>query len=136
VLVRYVDDDAAGAVVEPKTRTTTSFEGPPSSLVGFTENDAKAGVPDGYVFVSLDNVLNFDNDTSVDQVITVHLARIQTPTTPSVAPTPAPSVKPVLASTGVGPGFSQLVVGVVCCLILGSALLAQSQRQQRRHKLI
>ena len=55
--------------------TVTRLTGDSGSPVGFTEADARAGVPDEYVFVSLVNVINYDFNDAVDQTITVHLAQ-------------------------------------------------------------
>jgi hypothetical protein len=79
VHVLYVDgevvDDATGEPlpVEPAVGTVTVFRGLPGAPVGFSEDAARAGVPEGYVFSSLANVEAFDEATSTDQVITVTL---------------------------------------------------------------
>ncbi|MDR2566847.1 MAG: PKD domain-containing protein, partial [Bifidobacteriaceae bacterium] len=78
VSVVYVDDDAAGAPVVPVAGTRTVLVGNRLTPVGFTEAEARAGVPSGYVFASLDNVATFDDDDQVEQVITVHLAHHHT----------------------------------------------------------
>jgi len=75
VNVVYVDNDASGAVVAGAGKTLT---GPSGSAVGFTEDDAKAGVPENYVYVSLKNVTTYDLDVTVDQTITVHVKHVVT----------------------------------------------------------
>jgi len=74
VNVGYVDDDAEQTVVAPVSGTTTVLTGLSGTAVGFTEADAWAGVPEGYEYVSVENVTTFDYDTPRDQTITVHLA--------------------------------------------------------------
>ncbi|MDR1634319.1 MAG: hypothetical protein LBS27_05250, partial [Bifidobacteriaceae bacterium] len=78
VLVEYVDDDAAGARVLPRAGTRVSLTGPRLGPVGFTEAEALAGVPDGYVFAGVDNVASFDDDDSAVQTITVHVTHHHT----------------------------------------------------------
>jgi PKD repeat protein len=78
VSVVYVDDEAAGAPVVPAAGARTVLVGPRLTAVGFTEAEARAGVPSGFVFVSLDNVATFDDDDQAAQVITVHLAHHRT----------------------------------------------------------
>ncbi len=78
VLVKYADDDADGAAVTPKDGTTTEFSGLPGDPVGFTEDAAQAGVPDNYVYQSIDNVDTFDIDPATVQTITVHLTHQHT----------------------------------------------------------
>ncbi|MCL2471210.1 MAG: hypothetical protein FWF25_05650, partial [Propionibacteriaceae bacterium] len=73
VKVVYVDDDSNGAEVTPVAGTVTTLTGPSGSSVGFTEAQAQAGVPSGYVYKSVDNVTTFDFQDAVDQTITVHL---------------------------------------------------------------
>ena len=75
--IRYVDDDLDGAAVTPKEGTPSVLEGTVGSPTGFTEDDARAGVPDGYVFASLENAATF---TGPDQTITVHLTHHRTVT--------------------------------------------------------
>ncbi|MDR2566119.1 MAG: PKD domain-containing protein [Bifidobacteriaceae bacterium] len=106
VSVVYVDDAAAGAPVVPLAGTRTALVGPRLSPVGFTEAEARAGVPAGYVFVSLDNVATFDDDDSQAQTITVHLAHHHTQSSLAVtrtieylgagAATPAPVAEDLL----------------------------------------
>jgi hypothetical protein len=59
--------------VEPVVGTVTAFRGLPGATVGFTEEDALAGMPENYVFGSLDNVETFDEVADFDQVITINL---------------------------------------------------------------
>ena len=73
VNVVYVDDDDAQVVVTPEEGTKTTYAGESGAAVGFTEVLAKAGMPHGYEYVSMINVPTFDDDTTVDQTITVHL---------------------------------------------------------------
>jgi len=83
VSVVFLDDDAAGAPVTPVAGFVAWLTGPSGSPVGFTQAMAVAGVPEAYVFVSLDNVATYDVDDAADQVITAHLAhRIVTTTLP------------------------------------------------------
>ena len=72
VNVTWVDDDAGGAPITPKPGTETVLTGASGDPVGFTESQARAGLPDGYEVKSIDNVANFDNDPNVDQSIVVH----------------------------------------------------------------
>ncbi|MDR2372815.1 MAG: PKD domain-containing protein [Bifidobacteriaceae bacterium] len=72
VSVVYVDDDVDGAQVAPAAGSATSLAGPRLTPVGFTEADARAGVPAGYEFVSLENVDAYDDDDAA-QAITVRL---------------------------------------------------------------
>jgi hypothetical protein len=81
VAVRYVDDDAAGAVVTPVGGTPTELSGQSGAAVGFTTASAQAGVPAGYDFVGLDNVEFFDTDAAQTQTITIHLRHHHTVTT-------------------------------------------------------
>jgi hypothetical protein len=81
VSVRWVDDEDGGAEVAPVAGTRTVLTGARLTPVGFTQGDAEAGAPAGYVFVSLDNVDLFDDDDSRTQVITVHLAHRHTAST-------------------------------------------------------
>ncbi|MCL2783936.1 MAG: Ig-like domain-containing protein [Propionibacteriaceae bacterium] len=71
--VVYVDDEANGATVPPKPGTKVQYEGKADQPVGFTEDMARAGVPDNYVYKSVDNVTTFNSDTGHNQTITVHL---------------------------------------------------------------
>ncbi|MDR1634232.1 MAG: VWA domain-containing protein [Bifidobacteriaceae bacterium] len=73
VTVVYVDDHAGGVAVTPTSGARVSVTGPALAAVGFTQGEAEAGVPAGYVFVSLDNVATFDDDDAAAQVITVHV---------------------------------------------------------------
>jgi len=75
VTVKYVDDDAGGAVVTPVDGTTTSFTGATGTAVGFTEADAKKGIPPKYELKSIDNV---DTYGATDSTITVHLVHAKT----------------------------------------------------------
>jgi hypothetical protein len=75
VAVFWVDVDN-GALITPVPGTITMLYGPDGTLVGFTEDDAKAGMPKGYTFHSIDNVVTFDADPDAKQVITVFLAKI------------------------------------------------------------
>jgi len=70
VRVVFTDDDNGGAAVSPVAGFRDTYSGRPGTPVGFTEAMAKAGIPAGYVFASLDNVTNF---ATTDQTITVHL---------------------------------------------------------------
>jgi hypothetical protein len=87
VSVVWVDDDAAGAVVSPVPGTPSVLTGARLSPVGFAEADALAGVPEGYVFSSLENVEFFDDDDSAAQVIVVHLVHHHTVSTITVTRT-------------------------------------------------
>ena len=78
VNVVFVDDDAAGAVVEPVKDFQARRTGPSGSSVGFTDTMAEAGVPSGYVLASVDNVDQFDFKDGADQTITVHLVHALT----------------------------------------------------------
>jgi hypothetical protein len=77
VAIQYVDDDAGGAVVAPKSGTQTTMTGSVGDLVGFTEAMAKAGVPDNYDYVSLTNVLQY---AAAAQFITIHVKHHHTVT--------------------------------------------------------
>ncbi|MDR0849805.1 MAG: hypothetical protein LBN10_12360 [Propionibacteriaceae bacterium] len=74
VHVVYTDDDVHGVPVSPTPGTVTTYTGAAGSSVGFTEEMARAGVPVGFDFASLDNVTEYDDDLAVDQTITVHLS--------------------------------------------------------------
>jgi hypothetical protein len=76
--VLFVDDDPPGGNVAPKAGATTTLTGLPGEAVGYTQAMARDGVPSGYLFKSIDNVATFDSDSSVDQVITVHLGHAHT----------------------------------------------------------
>ncbi|MDR0625945.1 MAG: PKD domain-containing protein [Bifidobacteriaceae bacterium] len=78
VLVVYVDNDAALAEVAPAPGAAVTLVGDRLTPVGFTEAEARAGVPDGYEFASLDNVALFDDDDTAAQTITVHLTHHHT----------------------------------------------------------
>ena len=73
VSVKYVDNDANGAAVTPVAGTVVDFVGLPGDAVGFTAVNAQAGIPAGYVYVSIDNVATYDTDPAVTQIITVHV---------------------------------------------------------------
>jgi len=75
VSVVYVDDNAGGAVVTPVSGTPTTLTGTEGDPVGFTEADARAGVPTGYEFVRMEGAEWF---TSEPQTMTVHLAHGRT----------------------------------------------------------
>ncbi|MDR1440793.1 MAG: PKD domain-containing protein [Bifidobacteriaceae bacterium] len=72
VSVMYVDDDAAQAPVEPASGARRTVVGPRLTAVQFTEAEARAAVPQNYVFAGLDNVESFDDDDLAAQTITVH----------------------------------------------------------------
>jgi PKD repeat protein len=84
VSVVYVDDDAGASLVTPVAGAPTALVGRQLTLVGFTEADAQAGMPEGYVLVSVDNVETYDADDSQAQTITVHLAHHHTLSTVTV----------------------------------------------------
>jgi hypothetical protein len=67
------EEPAEPTVVEPRPGTVVFLTGLPGKQVGFSEDMAREGVPENYLFSSLENVETFDEDTSVDQVITVRL---------------------------------------------------------------
>ncbi|MCL2482894.1 MAG: hypothetical protein FWF43_05685, partial [Propionibacteriaceae bacterium] len=103
--VVYVDDDLLGVAVQPVPGTNTRLTGPSGSAIGFTEEAARAGIPAGYVLVSVDNVASYDFVDAVDQTITVHLAHDMRTATLTVArtihyvgagaSTPADTVQPI-----------------------------------------
>ncbi|MCL2784093.1 MAG: Ig-like domain-containing protein [Propionibacteriaceae bacterium] len=76
VSVVYVDDDNDGAVVLPRVGTPTSFQGVADSEIGFTVEAAKAGVPQGYVFSSIENLDRFPMGSLGE--IRVHLTHERT----------------------------------------------------------
>jgi hypothetical protein len=76
VQVKLVDDDLAGADVQPRAGNPTTLEGEPLTDVGFTQADAEALTPTGYAIDSIDNVVLFDDDNSATQEIVVHLTHI------------------------------------------------------------
>jgi len=78
VHVRWVDDDNNGAEVAPAAGTQTDYAGAPGSPVGFTEQMARAGMPSGYEFNGLENVLTYDADVATVQPITVHMKHART----------------------------------------------------------
>ncbi|MCL2784095.1 MAG: Ig-like domain-containing protein [Propionibacteriaceae bacterium] len=84
VNVRYVDDDNNGAVLTPKAGTQTHFEGVAGDPVGFTEADARAGVPDGYEYVSMTGATTFPLGSV--GILTVHVAQPRMNLTASVSP--------------------------------------------------
>jgi len=90
VTVQYVDD-ATGTEITGAP-AATSLKGKAGDPVGFTEAMARAGVPEGYDFVSLDNVDTFSADPQANQVIKVHVVRAVV--APSPTPPPADAVKP------------------------------------------
>jgi len=73
VNIVYVDEDDEQAIVG-----TDQITGPSESAVGFTEEDAQAGAPEGYDYASMDNVTTFDADTDEDQTITVYVTHHHT----------------------------------------------------------
>jgi LPXTG-motif cell wall-anchored protein len=74
VRVVYTDDDNGGKEIEPQPGTQTVLTGPAGSPTGFTEEAAKAGVPEGYDYAGVDDLATaFDDDPTVDQTITVHV---------------------------------------------------------------
>ena len=72
-VVVQVVDDGTGSVIPAKDGAKVEWTGPTGTPVGFTETDARNTVPDGYAFVSMDNVDLFDNDDAAVQTITVHV---------------------------------------------------------------
>ncbi|MDR2453056.1 MAG: VWA domain-containing protein, partial [Bifidobacteriaceae bacterium] len=102
VLVVYTDDDAAGAAVQPLAGARTVLVGDSLAAVGFTEAEARAGIPAGYEFASLDNVAAFDDDAATTQLITVHLNHRHT-----VTPLP---VSRTITYTGAGEATPDEVV--------------------------
>jgi hypothetical protein len=79
IRVTWVDDAAGGAAVTPVSGTQTVLTGESGTTVGFTEAMAQAGIPEGYTFVSVDNIGTFDFINDVDQIIVVHLTGPATP---------------------------------------------------------
>ena len=74
VHVVFVDDDAAGAVVAPAAGFRARLTGDSGTPVGFTQAMAEDGIPAGYTYRSMDNVLAYDFDDAADQTIRVHLS--------------------------------------------------------------
>lgn len=78
VTIKWVDDDNGGAAVTPKAGAWTTRTGHLGTNIGFTDELARAGVPNGYVLSSIDNAATFDGTAT--QTITVHLAHSRTTT--------------------------------------------------------
>jgi hypothetical protein len=82
VRVVYLDTETGGAPelsVTPLDPATCSvLKGEPSALVGFTEQQALACLPDGYVIDAIQNVESFAADTNQTPVITVRLTHHHT----------------------------------------------------------
>jgi hypothetical protein len=78
VHIVFVDDDADGIEVTPTPDAVILLSGLPGETVEYTQTTAQQGVPEGYVFNTLDAVDVFDNNPAVDQTITVHLVHQHT----------------------------------------------------------
>ena len=104
VEIAYVDDLGQLVAVPGMPAGVAGSSG---GAVGFSEQMARASVPDGYAFSSLDNVTNFDNDPTVNQTITIHLSSSPTdpPTTTTTPPTT--TTTPPTTSTPTAPTTTQ-----------------------------
>ncbi|MCL2784626.1 MAG: hypothetical protein FWD55_04160 [Propionibacteriaceae bacterium] len=71
IAIKYVDDANGQVEVAAKPGAPTSITGIAGDEVGFTVDDAKAGVPAGYMYVSVDNIPKYE--TGPAQTIRVHV---------------------------------------------------------------
>jgi PKD repeat protein len=72
VKIRYVET-ATGQEVTPKPGMVEELVGPDGAAVGFTNELAEAGVPEGFRLLSVENVATFDSDPAAIQTITVRV---------------------------------------------------------------
>jgi len=119
VNVVYVDDDNDGAIVTPAEGTTTTLTGNPGEDVGFTEQMARDGVPDGYQFSSIDNVATFSSDPDVSQTITVHLTRV--PDSPEVPVTDTGDQIVDTGGTTLPANMAWAWLAIIGCVLAGAA---------------